>query len=148
ADARVSRIPHDRVGHAARQKIRRALFGPHAQLVEVAELDRLRRAGLRARRDFARLLPVVAKRALERAAVTWPPIDDAERARDDAVAEAVADVGLDVDPAEFGADDRSRRARLEAAGVLAVFADVGGEVPRRQSVALALDERDVPPRRM
>ena len=76
------------------------------------------------------LLPVVAERALERAAIVRPPVDDAERTADDAVAAAVADVGLDVDAAELGADDRAGRARLETAGVLAVLADVGRELPR------------------
>ena len=127
--------------------------------LELAELNRLRRARRRARRLQARLLAVVAERALERAPVVGPPIDDAERAGDDAVAAAVADVGLDEDAAELGADDRSGRARLEAAGVLAVLADVGREIPPeriapvaavggRAPAVAALDELDVPPGRV
>src|SRR6185436_8887287 len=83
-------------------------------------------------------------------------VDDAERTGDDAVAAAVADVGLDVDAAEFGADDRAGRTGLEAAGVLAVLADVRRKLPRhllRRVAAFAdgrrmLDELHVPPRRV
>ena len=127
--------------------------------LELAELNRLRRTGGRARRLQAGLLAVVAERALERPSVVGPPIDDAERAGDDAVAAAVADVGLDEDAAELGADDRSGRARFEAAGVLAVLADVGREVPAERVAPVAavggvrrhlaaLDELHVPPRRV
>src|SRR4029077_8232811 len=82
------------------------------------------------RRPQPRLLPVVAEGALEGAVAVRPPVDDAERTGDDAVATAVADVGLDVDAAEFGAHDGAGRTRLQTAGVLAVLADVGGELPR------------------
>src|SRR5439155_24391592 len=120
----------------------------------IAEEDRAGRTRLRARRLQPRLLPVVAEGALEGATIGGPPVDDAERTGDDAVAAAVADVGLDVDAAEFGAHDGAGRTRLQAAGVLAVLADVGGELPRHPlrrvaapaKLRLALDELDVPPR--
>src|SRR5207245_4225979 len=83
-----------------------------------------------------------------------PLVEDAERARGDAVAAAVADVLLDDDRAELGAEERSGRADVEARGVRAVLADVGRHQPaQRLSVLvvepqrlLLLDERDVPPR--
>src|SRR5690606_77574 len=56
-------------------------------------------------------------------------LDDAERARGDAVAAAVADVLLDVDGVELGPDDRARWARLQTRRVDAVLADVRHEEP-------------------
>ena len=131
-----------------------------AQLVVGAELDRVGRAGLRAGRLQAVLEPVVAERALGGAAVVVVAVDDAERARRDAVAAAVADVGLEHDGAELGADQRAGRARVEAAGVRAVLADVGHEHPvaevvdrplgdgprgRCRACVRRLDEAHVPP---
>src|SRR5581483_6349415 len=147
------------------------------QLVDLAELDRVRRARLRAGRLVAALQAVVAERALPHAPVLLLPeqrqrerrvsgaawkialVDHAERTRGNAVAAAVADVFLHDDGAELGAEERARRARVEAAGVRAVLADVGlhqpaqggrggGRVDRgRLAVELQrlalLDERDV-----
>ena len=56
-------------------------------------------------------------------------VDDAERARRDAVAAAVAHVGLQDHGVELGADERAGRAGVQAAGVRAVLADVGHEDP-------------------
>src|SRR4051794_4821875 len=58
-----------------------------------------------------------------------PAIDHPERTADDAIAAPVADVVLDVDGADLGAKDRARGTGLEAAGVRAVLADIGEEVP-------------------
>src|SRR5204862_2224203 len=115
--------------------------GDVLQLFEIAEENRLCRTRLRARWDLARFLPVVAERAFERASVIRTAIDHAERTRDDAVAAAVADVGLHEHAAEFGADDRSGRTRFETSGVLAMFADVRRKLPRHQfgRVAAASD---------
>src|SRR5207248_6774367 len=79
-----------------------ALARPLPQLVHRPELDRLRRAGHRARRLQAAPLTVVAERALERPAVAGTALDHAERARRDAVAAAVAHVLLHDDRAELG----------------------------------------------
>src|SRR5204862_836088 len=96
------------------------------QLIERAELDRVGGAGLRARRLHPVLQPVVAERALVHAAVSaeLSLSDEAEGTGGNAVAAAVADVVLDDDGAEFGAENRPRRADVEAAGVGAVLADV------------------------
>src|SRR3954451_21998279 len=104
-------------------------LGALAQLVESAELDRVRRAGLRAGRLLARAEAVVAERALPDAAVVLALVEHPERARRHAVAAAVADVLLDDDGAELRAEQRARGADLEARGVRAVLADVGGHEP-------------------
>src|SRR5581483_9027990 len=101
-------------------------------------------ARLRARGLVAALEPVVAERALPDASVLLLPerpgrrvrrgrqvplVEHAEGARGDAVAAAVADVLLDDDGPELGAEQRSRRADVEAAGMRAVLADVGAHQP-------------------
>src|SRR5581483_7242261 len=137
-----------------------------AQLLERAELDRLRRAGLRARRLVTALQPVVAERALPHAPVLLregrqvgsrcelPLVEHAERARGDAGPTAVADVLLHDDGAELRAEERSGRADIEAGRVRAVLAHVRLHEPAKPDAAVAvraqrlllLDERDVPPR--
>ena len=159
ADAAIPRIVHPGVVHPTRTKVLDPACGSLTQNVKLAELNRLRRARRCARRLQSRLLPVVAEGALECPPIVGPPIDHAERAGDDAVAAAVADVGLDEDAAELGPDDRSRGTGLEAAGVLAVLAHVGREVPAERVAAVAavsgpdghlaaLDELHVAPRRV
>src|SRR5581483_6027616 len=111
-----------------------ARVGALPQLREGAELDRLRRAGFRARRLVAALQPVVAERALPHA--------------------AVADVLLHDDRPELRAEERAGRADVEARRVRAVLADVGLHQPAQPRGAVAvhmerlllLDERDVSPR--
>src|SRR5262249_31805921 len=90
-------------------------------------------------------------------------VENAERARRDAVAAAVTDVLLHDDGAELGSEERAGRAGVEAPGVRAVLADVRLHEPaqglrfqrhlvERSLVAveaqrlLLLDECDVPPR--
>jgi hypothetical protein len=101
-----------------------------AQLVEGAELDRVGRTGLRAGRFVAALEPVVAEGAFPDPAVLLlaeleaedldrrisgvarqvAPVQDAEGARRNAVAAAVADVLLHDHGAVLGAEQRSGRA--------------------------------------
>ena len=109
--------------------------------------------------------PVVAQRALLGAPVALPPLDHPVRAGGDAVAAAVADVLLHDDRSELGAEERSRRADVQAARVRAVLADVRRHEPAQAVGAVVplavvlgglrhaqvhrhplLDERDVPPR--
>src|SRR6478735_5856166 len=61
--------------------------------------------------------------------LTAPAFDDPEGARCHAVAAAVADVVLHDDGPELGAEERAGRAHVEAGGVGAVLADVGGHEP-------------------
>src|SRR5205823_2427195 len=95
-------------------ELREPCVGALPQLLERAELDRLRRAGLRAGRLVPALQPVVAERALPDPVVLLgegrqvrsrrqvAPVENAERAGRDAVAAAVADVLLDHDRPELG----------------------------------------------
>jgi hypothetical protein len=55
------------------------------------------------------------------------------------VAAAVADVGLDVDGVELGADERAGRADVEAGGVRSVLADVGGHESAHVARCVARD---------
>src|SRR5262249_20322509 len=111
------------------------------------ELDRLRRARLRAGRLHAVLQPVVTEGALLGDVVDRVDLDHPERAGRDAVAAAVADVRRDHDRVELGPDDRAGRADLEAAGLDAVLADVAHHqpAPLRAVGAELLDELDVAP---
>ena len=90
--------------------------------------------------------PVVAQGALPGPPVVRALVDDAVRAGGDAVAAAVADVLLDDDGAELGAEQRPGRAHVEAGGVGAVLADVRwtsatGRAPpsRRPGVACSMN---------
>src|SRR5699024_7881249 len=107
-----------------------------------AELDRGRRAGLGAGGRLVVREPVVAEGALLRDAdarhvvvrpdadaVLGATLDDPEGAGADAIPAAVADVVLDDDRAVLAAEERARGADVEAAGVGAVLAHVGGHQP-------------------
>src|SRR5207247_213519 len=112
--------------------------GALAQFVQRPELDRLGRAGLRAGRRHARPQPVVAQRALPRPAVALALVDHPVRAGRDAVPAAVADVLLHHDRAELRAEQRTRRADVQAGGMGAVLADVGGHQPAKPVPGLAV----------
>src|SRR5262249_22207779 len=131
--------------HAALLELRHALAADAFQLVELAETDRIGGAGLGAGGLQLVLEPVVAERAFPGAPVVLPAIDDGEGATHHATARAVADIGLHVDAVELGADDRAGGAILQAAGALAVLADVGGHEPGKVAAPLALDEGHVSP---
>ena len=114
-------------------------------------MNRLGRTRFGARGGHVLPQAVIAEGALPGTAVLFPAVDDAERAVDDTVAAAVADVGLHVHGVEFGADNRPRRAAFEAAGPGAVLAHVGREEPGKGARILGrqrhrpLDEGHVPP---
>ena len=121
--------------------------GPHATRSSWSpNLIDVRRAGLGAGRRLVLDEPVVAERALLgdagdgffsgalTVAPVWctsrrAPLDDAERAPRHAVAAAVADVVLHHHGAELGAEQRTGRAHVQAAGVGAVLADVRRHQP-------------------
>ena len=78
-------------------------------------------------------------------------IDNAERARDDAIAATVANIRLNENVVEFVANDSARWARFHASGMRAMFANVAHHKPTifragRLGGEL-LYERYVPPRR-
>ena len=104
-------------------------LGALAQLVERPELDRLGGAGLGAGRLLALLEAVVAQGALEDPAIVLALVDDAVGAGGDAVAAAVADVGLHDDRTELGAEQCTGRAHVKARGVRAVLAHVRRHQP-------------------
>src|SRR5215210_3853441 len=112
------------------------LLGDSLQILYLAEHDGVGRAGLGAGRFEAILLAVVAERALEGAAVVWDLGYDTVGTGGDAVAAAVADVGLDVDVVELVADDGARRARLLARRLDAVLAHVAHKSPASQGIEL------------
>src|SRR5688572_7460265 len=107
------------------------------QLVAEAELDRLGGTRFRARRSQPVVQPIVAERALGGGAGVVVEADDAEGARRDAVAAAVADVLVDVDRAVLGPIDRTGGTGLEAAGLCAVLAHVGHHVPAHAHLVVA-----------
>jgi hypothetical protein len=73
--------------------------------------------------------PVVAEGALVRLAVEWTEGGDAEGTGRNTVAAAVADILLDHDRIELGADDGASRACLHATGVDTMLADVAQHEP-------------------
>src|SRR6202012_1406958 len=91
-----------------------------AQLLQFAELDRLGGARLRAGRLLAHAEPDVAEGALEHASAPGPLLEHPVGAGGDAVAAAVADIGLHDHGPELGAEDRPGRAHVQAGGVRAV----------------------------
>src|SRR5215204_6546834 len=112
------------------------LFSDSLQFLDLAEHDGVGRARLGAGRFEAVALAVVAEGALEGAAIVWDLGYDAVRTGGDAVAAAVADVGLDVDVVELVADDGARRAGLLARRLDAVLAHVAHKSPASQGVEL------------
>ena len=156
-DARLARIVEDRIRHATIvQLATRWSARARSSSSSPNRIDSVGHAAAQAGCS-AGLLPVVAERALERAPVVRPAIDDAERAADDAVAAAVADVGLDVDRAELGADDRRRsgtpRGSRHSRSACRRRRRSPTRADRRRVAADAglgvhLDELHVPPRRV
>src|SRR5207249_1123482 len=65
----------------------------------------------------------------------------AERARDHAVAAPVADVLLDHDRPELGAEERARRAHVETCRPRAVLAHIRAHQPAEPAVQRGLDAR-------
>src|SRR5258708_7186694 len=120
-----------------------------SKLAYGAELNGLRRTGLRAGRLHATLQPVVTERALLRRVRDRVDVDDTKRAGRDAVAAAIARVRLDDDGVELGADDRPGGADLKTRGVDAVLAHIAHQQPSAVLTVLGelLDELDVAPMR-
>src|SRR2546426_309284 len=131
---------------ALRLELVDALVRPRPQLGDRPELNGVRRARFRARGLEPHLEPVVAERAFLRGAGHGVHVDHAERARRNAGATPVADVGLDHDCVKLGADDGAGGAHLEASCLDAVLAHVAHHEPAAVVRTLELlDETDVPP---
>src|SRR5438128_10844803 len=129
--------------------------GTLMKLLDVAELERGRRARVGAGRGHVVFEAVVAQRALVRRprlelAVLGGAVDDPEGTGRHAETTAVADVLLDVHGVVLSPDQRPRRASLEAGSIGAMLADVRHHqpaliLPVRVGFRL-LHELDVAPR--
>ena len=106
------------------------------QIIKPAEDDRFSWTNFGACGNESALLSIVAKRALESAAGVGerfrPAIDYAERAGDNTIAAAVANIVLHEYGTDFGADDRAGWTCLEAACFLAVFANIRQKYPAKR----------------
>src|SRR6266581_8714724 len=134
---------HRRFGGIVKLRVRITVFSQlqHplrracAQIIEPPEHDRFSRTNLGARRCEAALLSVVAEGAFECAAGVgqrlWAPVNHAKRARDDAIAAAVANIILHEHRADFGANDRSGGTRFETASFFAMLANIRKEDPAK-----------------
>ena len=79
--------------------------------------------------------PVITKGTFPGAAILFATVDHAERAVDDAITAAVADIRLNIDRIEFGADDRAGRTAFQAPRARAMLTDVGRKQPRKRARA-------------
>ncbi len=99
-----------------------------AQVIEPSKDDRFGRTNFCAGWDEAALLSVVAKRALKGATGVGqrfrPAIDHAEWTGDDAISAAVTHIVLHEDRADFRPHNRAGGTRFEAAGLLAMLANI------------------------
>lgn len=127
--ARIQWIIEGRVFHTTTVKLVQPFLRGLPEVVEVAEFYGLGGTRLRTRWSKADFLPVIAKRAFKSSAVLLVSFDYPERARCYAISAAVADIRLNVDSAELGAYDGAGWASFQATGILAMFANVGGERP-------------------
>src|SRR6266545_2917741 len=119
-------------------------YGPLDELRERAQrsiLDGLGRARRGAGRHQPVTDPVVAQRALPRPPVALTLVDDAVRARRNAVPATVADVLLHHDRAKLGAKQRPGRADVQARRVGTVLADIGHHEPAHVAGLLAIGAR-------
>src|SRR4051794_32024154 len=117
------------VGMAAIVQLTLACRSTFKELVQLAELDRVRGASLGTGRLHIVLQPVVAERALPHTTVLLALVEHTEGARDHAVTTAVEDVLLYDDRPELGAEKGTRWTDIEAAGLGAVLADVRAHEP-------------------
>ena len=129
--ARVLRIVDDRIFDSALAKFSHAFLRAIAKIIEFTKLNGLRWAYFGAGGSQSNFLPVVAEGAFEGATVLRISLHHSEGARHYAVRAAVADIGLDEDAAELGANDCAGRASLQASGNFAMLAHVRRETPRR-----------------
>lgn len=130
--AGVHRIVDHSVINSARVQFLKALICLRMQLFQVAELNRLCGTGVSTGWLESGHLAVSAEGAFEGATVVLILLDHSERATDNAVSAAIANVGLNEDSAELHAHDGASGASFQTAGDLAMLADVGREAPGRQ----------------
>jgi hypothetical protein len=124
-----------------------AALGALLQLSDRPELDGAGGTCLGACGLQATLQTVVAQGALLRGIRRRVKIDDAKRARPDAILSAIADIRLDDHAVEFGTDDGAGRTDFEATRLHAMFAHVTHHQPAADGMIFAklLDELDMAP---
>ena len=131
-----------RVGITVFSQLVHTLRRARAQIIEPPEHDRFSRTNFRARGCKAALLSVVAEGAFECAAGIgqrlWAPVDHAERARNNAISAAVANVVLHEHRADFGANDRACGTCFKTTSFLAVFANIRKKNPTKRIFCLAV----------
>jgi hypothetical protein len=122
-------------------------LGALLQLSDRPELDGAGGTCLGACGLQAALQAVVAQRTLFGGIRGGVDVDDAKRARPDAISAAVTDIGLDHHGVEFGADDGAGRTDFEAACLDAMLTHVAHHQPAADGTIFAklLDEFDVAP---
>src|SRR5207237_5458283 len=103
--ARVHWVVKRGISHAATAQFLQTLFRFPAECVDFAELDGLGGTRLGASRNQSHLLAVITERTFEGAAVIFISLDHPEGTCDHAVAAAIANIRLNVYPAELGAHD-------------------------------------------
>ena len=103
--ARVQRVIERGISHAATAQFLQSRFRFPAECVDFAELDGLGGTRLGASRNQAGLLAVITERTFKGAAVILISFDNSKRTRNDTVAAAIANIRLNVYPAELSAHD-------------------------------------------
>src|ERR1700688_3949420 len=112
-DASLLGIIDTRILISAFLKFLHAILSSLPKFVQIAELNRLRRACFRAGRNEPGLLAVVAECAFKGAPILRSFVDHSERAGHDAVSATVAYIRLHKHRTDFGSDNRSRRTRFK-----------------------------------
>jgi len=131
ANRRVTRVINGCVMDASLTQFFQPLAGMCSQFLDLSKLNRFGRTNPCACRDQASFLTVIAKRALERAAILRMALDHPERAGRHAISATIANIRLYENSAKFCSHDRTRGTRFQATRFLAVLADIRRERPRR-----------------
>src|SRR5689334_19544779 len=129
-----NRIIDHCVSNAASFQHFQSLIRLTAQIFKLPKLNRLGWTRLGACRLQSCTLPIRAESTLECASIVFILLDNTKRATHNAVRAAVAYIWLNEDGPKFHTHDRARRACFQAAGHLAMLADIRREAPRRQLV--------------
>ena len=142
ADGGIARIVKLRVAVSGLVQMFHALLRVRAQIIKPAKNDRLGGTHFCAGRDESAFLSIITKSALKCAACIGkrlgPAIDHPERAGDDAIPTAIADVILHENRTDFRAHDRACWTRFEAAGFFAMLANIGEKNPAEWILAIAI----------
>lgn len=141
AHRRFSGIVKLRVRITVLSQLLHALRSAGPQVIEPSEYDRFGRTNFRARWNEPALLAIVTKGAFKGAPGVGQrlraSVDHAERAGDDTITAAVANIVLNKHRANFGAHNRASGTGFEATGFLAVLANVGEKNPPERVITIS-----------